>query len=349
MTHINHYITIEKLILLAVICLGALLIRPFFMPILLAMITAYVMHPLVNTFRKFFKSYHLALLVSVTMIAVPFILLIMYSINDVNPIISEVSAFSREINNFLIPLEEYLSAYGLDKFAVKIQDLVRDLTDYSKAQLTSFVFTIPMLMLHMVLYLISTYYFLKDGGAIIRFFNSYVNTLEYREKRMIHSIMVGLKNSFDVLFLSYITISVIVTIFAWVGFYLLGVPYPAVLALLAGLFGFLPLLGIWIIYTGAAIYEFLHGDVTTALLIIGFGAIFLNIIPDLFIRPILGSKTGKVHPMTIIIGFFGGPLVFGVSGFLIGPILLVIAETVIVSYMKFNIDINKNKIDEDRK
>ncbi|MCK5698545.1 MAG: AI-2E family transporter [Candidatus Aenigmarchaeota archaeon] len=337
----DRFISIEKVLLVVFVILGAIMISPFYMPVLLAAISAYVMFPLVNTLRKFFKSYHFALVVSITMIAIPFVLLIAYSINDITPLVHEITGLSQEINTILEPAEEFLSQYGLSKFAVNIQAGVTGLSEYMKAQMLSFVFTIPMLILHITIYFFSTYYFLKDGSGSIKFFKRYINTLEYREKRMIQSIMTGLKNSFDVLFLSYITISVLVTIFAWIGFNLIGIPYPAILALLAGIFGFLPLLGIWIVYTGIGIFMFLQGDMTSALLVIGFGAIFLNIIPDLFIRPILGSKAGKVHPMTIVIGFFGGPLVFGVNGFLIGPIVLVIAETVLVSYMNFYIDVSK--------
>jgi len=338
----SGYISLENVLLVVFVILGAIMISPFYMPVLLAAITAYVMFPLVNTLRKFFKSYHFALVVSITMIAIPFVMLIAYSINDITPLVHEITGLSREINTILEPAEEFLSHYGLSKFAVNIQAGVTSLSEYMKSQMLSFVFTIPMLILHITIYFFSTYYFLKDGNGAIKFFKRYINTLEYREKRMIQSIMTGLKNSFDILFLSYITISVIVTISAWIGFNLIGIPYSAALALLAGIFGFLPILGIWIVYTGIGIYMFLQGDVTSALLVIGFGAVFLNIIPDLFIRPFLGSRAGKVHPMTIVIGFFSGPLVFGVSGFLIGPIVLVIAETVLISYMKFHIDVSKD-------
>ena len=342
MIYIGKYISLEKVLLIVFVFLGAILVWPFYMSVLLAAITAYVMFPLVDTLRKLFKSYHFALAISITVIAIPIVLLLAYSINDISPLVYEISGLSREINNVLVPVEGFLSQYGLSNFAVNVQTAVTGLSEYMKSQMLSFMLTIPMLVLNITIYLFSTYYFLKDGNGAIKFFKKYINTLEYREKRMIQSIMTGLKNSFDVLFLSYITISVIVTIVAWIGFNIIGVPYPAALALLAGIFGFLPLLGIWVVYTGIAIYEFLHGDVTGALLVIGFGVVFLNIIPDLFIRPFLGSKAGKVHPMTIIIGFFGGPLVFGVNGFLIGPIVLVIAETVLVSYMKFHIDSNKD-------
>lgn len=339
----NKYLTVEKMLLAAIIILGAITIRPFFMPILLAVITAYVLHPLVNGLRKLLKSYHLALIITTALVALPFALIIVYSINGLSPLVREIGDLNEEISKALTIIENYLSDYGFDTFAANLKAMTGSLTSLLKGEITTFVYKIPMLLLQTTIYLFSTYYFLKDGINIVRFFQRYVDTLEYKEKRMVESIMLGLKNSFDVLFISYISVSVIVTIFAWVGFSLLDIPYATVLALLSGIFGFLPIFGVWMVYGSVGLYEVLQGDITTAVMVILFGVFFLNIIPDFVIKPMVGSRTGKVHPLTILLGFFAGPIVFGINGFLLGPILLVILDTVVMSYMKYCIEGDENE------
>ncbi len=339
----NKYLTVEKMLLAAIIILGAITIRPFFMPILLAVITAYVLHPLVNGFRKLFKSYHLALIITTALVALPFALIIAYSINGLSPLAKEIGDLNDEISKALSIVENYLSDYGLNTFAANLDGMFGNLTARLKGEITTFVYKIPLILLQTTVYLFSTYYFLKDGTRIIHFFRRYIDTLEYKEKRMVESIMLGLKNSFDVLFISYIAVSVIVTIFAWVGFSLLDIPYATVLALLSGIFGFLPIFGVWMVYGSVGLYEVLQGDFTTAVMVILFGVFFLNIIPDFVIKPMVGSRTGKVHPLTILLGFFAGPIVFGINGFLIVPILLVILDTVVVSYMKYCIEGGENE------
>ena len=334
----NKYFTLEKILLAIIIILGAITIRPFFMPILLAVITAYVLHPLVNGLRKLLKSYHLALIITTALVALPFALIIIYSINGLSPLAKEIGDLNLEISKALDIVENYLSDYGLGTFAANLESMVGGLTASLKGEIARFISKIPLILLQTTVYLFSTYYFLKDGINIVRFFQRYINTLEYKEKRMVESIMLGLKNSFDVLFISYIAVSVIVTIFAWVGFSLLDIPYATVLALLSGIFGFLPIFGVWMIYGSVGLYEVLQGDIITAFMVILFGVFFLNIIPDFVIKPMVGSRTGKVHPLTILLGFFGGPIVFGINGFLIGPILLVILDTVVMSYMKYRIE-----------
>ena len=96
------------------------------------------------------------------------------------------------------------------------------------------------------------------------------------------------------------------------------------------------------IYVPLAGYEYYIGNELLAIYVLIFSIVGLNIVPDMIIRPIIGAKIGKVHPLTILLGFFGGPALFGMMGFIIGPIILVIAETVIRGYMDLKIETLKN-------
>jgi len=55
--------------------------------------------------------------------------------------------------------------------------------------------------------------------------------------------MKGLKKSFDVLVMSYVTMSFIVFVLSLIGYIIFGVPHAFILAVLTGLFGFLPVFG----------------------------------------------------------------------------------------------------------
>jgi predicted PurR-regulated permease PerM len=51
----------------------------------------------------------------------------------------------------------------------------------------------------------------------------------------------------------------------------------------------------------------------------------------------MGAKKSGVSALTILLGFFSGPVIFGAKGLLLGPILFVITETVIVEYMLYRV------------
>ncbi|MBU4245826.1 MAG: AI-2E family transporter, partial [Nanoarchaeota archaeon] len=164
-------------------------------------------------------------------------------------------------------------------------------------------------------------------------------TLSSEDEHFISSIMRGLKRSFDVLFLSYITMSIIMAVVSFIGYSIFGVPHAFILALLTGLFGFLPILGVWMVYVPIAAYMYYYlGNSLAAAGVLIFGISMLTIFVPIILQPYLGAKKSGVSALTILLGFFSGPLIFGAKGLLLGPILFVMIETLIVEYMRYRIE-----------
>ena len=74
--------------------------------------------------------------------------------------------------------------------------------------------------------------------------------------------------------------------------------------------------------------------VFNAIIVLVFGELFLVMIPDIYIRPNLAGKKGKVHPLIVLIGFLGGTLLWGLKGFVLGPLALGLAQAAIQSYFE---------------
>lgn len=104
------------------------------------------------------------------------------------------------------------------------------------------------------------------------------------------------------------------------GLWLLGVSYPAVFAVTAGLFEFVPIIGpltLGIIATLVASFHSWH----SALLIAGFLAVY-RIIHDYVIYPRLLSQGMEIHPVAVILAVLSGAELGGVIGvFLSVPVL----------------------------
>lgn len=325
----------ENIVLFAIIAIAVWVMWPFITPLLLAGVTAYILYPIVNGLKKYLKSYHLSLMIVLLVIVTPIVLAFVYSINDVVPVIVESAAgVSSQVKSTVVYLGDKLSIIGGDVVSERIQLLLNDFVNSLKGVATKTVLSIPKLTISVLIYLFSTYYFLKDGIHIKMAILRYGRRLSKDERSLFASIIEGVGNSFDLLFTVYITVSLATMIFAFVGFYLLGIPYPAFLAILAGIFSFIPIIGPWMVYGGVAFYELTINNINIAILLLVYGILFISLIPDFVIRPIIGAKKGKVHPLTILLGFFGGAIIFGVKGFLLGPIILTVAETVLNEYLK---------------
>lgn len=86
------------------------------------------------------------------------------------------------------------------------------------------------------------------------------------------------------------------------------------------LFSVVPGFGSYVIWLPAALTMFILGNVWQGVLVVIFGALVISTI-DNFLRPILVGKDTQMHPLLILFSTLGGLILFGISGFIIGPII----------------------------
>jgi predicted PurR-regulated permease PerM len=112
---------------------------------------------------------------------------------------------------------------------------------------------------------------------------------------------------------------VIVGVIEGIGLWLLGVPYPLLFAVSAGILEFIPVVGplfLGIVATLVASYSW-----KSALIVAGF-LTFYRIIQDYFILPRLVSVEMKIHPVVVILAVLCGAELGGVIGvFLSVPVV----------------------------
>lgn len=341
--------TSHSIAFIAFVVAGALLVYPFITALLVAAITSYIFRPFLEALQKRTHSFNVALAIIAALISVPLIVFFVYLAGSATPFLENAASFGDKAGALISMISERISATPagpyIGKYLFDAGELVRIITQYAISFASSLVRNITFIFLDLAIYLVATYYFLKDGPKALSLISQYAKTLPHDEELMLLSIMTGLKRSFEVLFVSYITMSFITAILAFFGFIVAGVPHAGLLAIISGIFSFLPVFGVWMVYIPAAVYQYFLGNVTSAVFVLLYGLLVLTLATDFMIRPILGSERGRVNPLTILLGFFSGPIIFGAKGVLLGPMLLVTVETVIHGYFKYRI----SKHEEERK
>ncbi|NPA38405.1 MAG: AI-2E family transporter [Candidatus Nanohaloarchaeota archaeon] len=344
----KEYVT--DLILLGVIAiLTILVIKPFFKALIFALLTAYMLRPLVDLIYRFIKFYRLSLFISLLILLVPTFAFIYYAAEGARPLIEKTTEISASLNNFI----EYLMAlsnqnsilrfFNVAEYLKNFQDIVDILTQYLKNYLRSSLSNIPHILINVMVYFVATYYFIVDSHKLEYYYYKLLERVSKKKQFLLNAVLKGLKNAFDVLVVSYITMTLITTVLAYIIYFAFDVPYALLWAILTGLFALLPILGAWMVYGGVSAYLYFIGEPTKALITLLYGLIVLTLIPDLVLRPALSSKQAKVHPLTVILGFFGGPIIFGFIGFIIGPAIMVIFETVVKEYYEYYVLRENNK------
>lgn len=112
-------------------------------------------------------------------------------------------------------------------------------------------------------------------------------------------------------------------------FFLLGYEFAFVLAVLAGLLQFLPIIGPSVVVGLLALTDLLAGDVAGALVIGILGWVLVGVLPDLVVRPRLAERTAHVPGSLYFIGFTGGLLTVGMIGIIAGPVAVVLLHEVV--------------------
>ncbi len=89
----------------------------------------------------------------------------------------------------------------------------------------------------------------------------------------------------------------------------------------------LPGIGTALVWIPAAIFLGAAGHVTKAIGLVVFCGLVVGSL-DNFLRPILVGKDTQMHELLIFFGTLGGIFMFGVVGFIIGPIIAALFTTV---------------------
>src|SRR6266576_3880257 len=109
-----------------------------------------------------------------------------------------------------------------------------------------------------------------------------------------------------------------------IGFWLIGLPNPLVLGLLAGVLEFVPLVGPLVVAILAAVLALLHSGFGMAFLVLLFLGV-LRIVEDYVIYPRLIGEGIHLHPLAVILAILAGAEIAGVAGiFLAIPVIAII-------------------------
>lgn len=106
-------------------------------------------------------------------------------------------------------------------------------------------------------------------------------------------------------------------------FWWLGLPAPLLWGVVMALLAIIPVLGSFVIWMPAALFLMLEGSWGKALILALWGALIVGTIDNL-LRPVFVGNRLKLHTVLAFISVIGGLMLFGASGFVLGPITLTI-------------------------
>jgi predicted PurR-regulated permease PerM len=103
-------------------------------------------------------------------------------------------------------------------------------------------------------------------------------------------------------------------------FWFLGVHAPVLWAVVMAFLSLLPAIGSALIWLPVAIYFLVTGATWQGLVLIGYGVLVIGLVDNL-LRPFLVGKDTKMPDYIVLISTLGGMAIFGLNGFVIGPVI----------------------------
>ena len=103
-------------------------------------------------------------------------------------------------------------------------------------------------------------------------------------------------------------------------FWALGIHAPVLWGVMMALLSLLPAVGAAVVWFPVAIYLLATGSVWQGIVLLAFGAGVIGLV-DNVLRPYLVGKDTRMPDYIVLISTLGGIVTFGLSGFVLGPLI----------------------------
>jgi len=121
-------------------------------------------------------------------------------------------------------------------------------------------------------------------------------------------------------------------VLAGVGYWVTGVPKPALFGALTAVASLVPAIGTVIAWAGIGIYLIAIGRTWPGIAELAYGALIIGALVDYVIRPRLVASRNSIPALLTFIGLLGGTQVFGLIGLILGPLIVTMCMAILKIY-----------------
>jgi predicted PurR-regulated permease PerM len=342
MGHVKNSNILFSLILGGVTLLFLYLLQPFFFPLFWAAVIAGICHPLYRRINRRMNSPTLSTMIIFLVIAV----LILLPAGIVGTLVFNESfqlyeTLSPGTKNIDRSFEHIIGAIADNSLAklfhvnkafliAKTAEVVRSVTNYIFVNLTALTQNTFALLVQCAIMFYTLFFFIRDGDKFLRTAMRIFPLGMGREKLLYDRFRVTARSTLKVTLI----IGGIQGILGGIVFFITNLEGALIWGLLMILMAVVPVVGCSIIWGPAGILMLLTGHIWEGVLILVFGVAVISTIDNL-LRPVLIGKDVEMHPLLIFLSTLGGIVLFGFSGFVIGPIITSLLLAIWAMYEEF--------------
>jgi predicted PurR-regulated permease PerM len=180
---------------------------------------------------------------------------------------------------------------------------------------------------NLFLTLFAMYYFFRDGERIIARLKFLTPLADEYEEALINRFMSVARATIK----GTLLIGVLKGSLGALTFWIFGVNSPVLWGVVMIILSVIPMVGAWLVMYPAAIIMMITGQVWQGIAVFLIAAIIIGNIDNVLMPRLVGREAG-MHDLLIFFSTLGGIFVFGVMGFIVGPILAALFITILDIY-----------------
>lgn len=267
-------------------------------------------------------------LTSCTLIAIlPVIFTTILLVQEVATLYSDVQSGKINVARYVAQLQsslphqalEWLDRLGLrsiEGVSDKISKGALEGSQFFATQVFNFGQSTFELVVSFFIMLYLLYFFIRDGQAMVRMIRNAVPMAE-QHKRL---LQIKLRRVVRASVKGNLAVAVVQGALGGVIFWILGIQSSLFWAVLMMFLSLLPAVGAGIVWAPVAVYFLATGMIWQGVVLALFGVFVIGMV-DNVLRPILVGKDTKMPDFLILISTLGGMAIFGLNGFVIGPLI----------------------------
>ena len=239
---IKSYMNPPVLLVIFLIVISLMFIFPVLNMILLGAILAYLIRPVANKIQSKLKFSSISILLAMVAVLVPLILLIAYISYEISSVITSFLA-----SNYYLDLNQFISQLPVDINSINssINSSASEIGKYLLQYTVNFLSKFLNISLDLFILVCSVFYFVRDGDKCLNFVRDFVPD---DSKDFFDNTVESVKDVLRSIFYGHFLTSVIIGIFAMIGYSILGYPFGIFLGVITGILQLIPVFGPWPIY-----------------------------------------------------------------------------------------------------
>lgn len=328
--------TLEQKVFLALLLVVSLafgwILLPFYGAVFWAVILAIIFAPVQRRLQlRFSPRRNLAalatLLICLLVAVIPVILITGILVQEGTTLYTQIESGEIDIDSIVSSAKELLPAswqVQMQRFGLGDLEQIRERLATSALEGSQFLATKAfsfgqgtfqfVLSFFLMLYLL--FFLLRDGRELVARIRRAMPLSDTQKRRLFSKFTRVVRATVK----GNIVVAATQGALGGVIFAILGIPSAVLCGVLMAFLSLLPAVGAGLIWTPVAIYFLLKGMIAQGVILILYGVLVIGLV-DNILRPILVGKDTKMPDYVVLISTLGGLSLFGLNGFVIGPLI----------------------------